>query len=153
MLVVGKGAASGKEEGKFSALLAPRQPDWVASQGCRKESTAVQSCWTWVKRAFILPIRCRQRAKRNTSMPIEVKPAVTRVQAYSPTGAYPCRSRHDGGGHRDERHGQPPCRRARRFPPSSRLRWLCHEYRLPKYLRTIRSIILSSGRPQRGHAC
>ncbi|AHJ91709.1 hypothetical protein ABNIH22_05412 [Acinetobacter baumannii ABNIH22] len=36
MLVVGKGAASGKEEGKFSALLAPRQPDWVASQGCRK---------------------------------------------------------------------------------------------------------------------
>ncbi|HFP4508630.1 TPA: hypothetical protein ACHGKK_004767, partial [Escherichia coli] len=21
---------------KFSALLAPRQPDWVASQGCRK---------------------------------------------------------------------------------------------------------------------
>lgn len=25
---------------------------------------------------------------------------------------------------------QPPCRRARRFPPSSRLRWLCHEYRL-----------------------
>jgi len=27
---------SGKEEGKFSALLAPRQPDWVASQGCRK---------------------------------------------------------------------------------------------------------------------
>ena len=24
----------------------------------------------------------------------------------------------------------PPCRRARRFPPSSRLRWLCHEYRL-----------------------
>ncbi|MFK9419451.1 DUF3363 domain-containing protein, partial [Escherichia coli] len=26
-----------------------------------KESTAVQSCWTWVKRAFILPIRytCR----------------------------------------------------------------------------------------------
>ncbi|WP_250665322.1 hypothetical protein, partial [Escherichia coli] len=36
VLVVGKGAASGKEEGKFSALLAPRQPDWVASQGCRK---------------------------------------------------------------------------------------------------------------------
>lgn len=36
LLVVGKGAASGKEEGKFSALLAPRQPDWVASQGCRK---------------------------------------------------------------------------------------------------------------------
>ena len=31
-----QGAASGKEEGKFSALLAPRQPDWVASQGCRK---------------------------------------------------------------------------------------------------------------------
>ncbi len=24
---------------------------------------------------------------------------------------------------------------------------------VPKYLRTIRSIILSSGRPQRGHAC
>ncbi|MFX6439017.1 MULTISPECIES: hypothetical protein [Acinetobacter] len=22
-----------------------------------KESTAVQSCWTWVKRAFILPVR------------------------------------------------------------------------------------------------
>ncbi|EPG8192817.1 hypothetical protein LF361_003588, partial [Acinetobacter baumannii] len=34
--IIGKGAASGKEEGKFSALLAPRQPDWVASQGCRK---------------------------------------------------------------------------------------------------------------------
>ncbi|WP_343514370.1 hypothetical protein, partial [Acinetobacter baumannii] len=25
--------------------------------GVSKESTAVQSCWTWVKRAFILPIR------------------------------------------------------------------------------------------------
>ena len=36
MLVVGKGAASGKEEGKFSALLAPRQPDWVASQGVER---------------------------------------------------------------------------------------------------------------------
>ncbi|MCL8867159.1 hypothetical protein MU671_25470, partial [Salmonella enterica subsp. enterica serovar Enteritidis] len=32
--------------------------------GVSKESTAVQSCWTWVKRAFILPIRCRQRAKK-----------------------------------------------------------------------------------------
>ncbi|WKU18568.1 tyrosine-type recombinase/integrase [Advenella alkanexedens] len=26
-----------------------------------KESTAVQSCWTWVKRAFILPIRKKEK--------------------------------------------------------------------------------------------
>src|SRR5690625_7821759 len=29
-----------------------------------KESTADQICWTREKRAFILPIRCRQRAKK-----------------------------------------------------------------------------------------
>ncbi|QIP22673.1 hypothetical protein HA514_24240 (plasmid) [Enterobacter kobei] len=37
-----------------------------------KESTAVQSCWTWVKRAFILPIRARdlsQAVKELWAMP------------------------------------------------------------------------------------
>ncbi|MCV3165313.1 hypothetical protein, partial [Enterococcus faecalis] len=44
--------------------------------GVSKESTAVQSCWTWVKRAFILPIRMIQTAdelhlKEKVKKPIE----------------------------------------------------------------------------------
>ncbi|MCB1669293.1 MAG: hypothetical protein KDI24_13140 [Pseudomonadales bacterium] len=46
VLAVGKGAASGKEEGEFSALLAPRQPDSGCIAGVPRESTAIQSCWT-----------------------------------------------------------------------------------------------------------
>ncbi len=40
--------------------------------GVSKESTAVQSCWTWVKRAFILPIRAAFQAAtmRAMSMPM-----------------------------------------------------------------------------------
>lgn len=46
-----------REEGGFSAYLAPCQPD---SQGITRlpgDSTAVSGCWTWVKRVFILLIR------------------------------------------------------------------------------------------------
>ncbi|MCZ6372447.1 hypothetical protein O4N73_25175, partial [Vibrio parahaemolyticus] len=35
--------------------------------GVSKESTAVQSCWTWVKRAFILPIRKERDLQRHPS--------------------------------------------------------------------------------------
>ncbi len=73
--------------GTFSVAGSPS-----AGLGCiagAERSTAVQSCWTWVKGVYSSYTLSVQ--KRNTSMPIEVKPAVSaRVQAYSrPTGAYP----------------------------------------------------------------
>jgi hypothetical protein len=45
-----------KEEGEFSASLAPRKPVSGCIAGVPREPTTVRSCWTWVKRAFILPI-------------------------------------------------------------------------------------------------
>src|SRR5690625_7826883 len=47
----------------FSVAGSP-SAGWGCIAGWSKESAAVRSCWTWVKRSFILPIRCRQRAKK-----------------------------------------------------------------------------------------
>ncbi|PQJ04196.1 hypothetical protein CV951_019760, partial [Acinetobacter baumannii] len=72
VLVVGKGAASGKEEGKFSALLAPRQPDWVASPGCRKSPLRAKAvglqryqskCCVHSAAAGIRRAGCRKRSR------------------------------------------------------------------------------------------
>ena len=67
-------------------------------------------------------------------------------------GAYPCRSRWRWSPRRKTRPAAMPTRKAVSavIAPSLALPRIPS---VPKYLRTIRSIILSSGRPQRGHAC
>ena len=92
-------------------------------------------------------------------MPIEVvKPVQCErgFKPYSPTGALPCRSRHDGGGHRDEktRPAAMPTRKAVSAVIAPSLGFATNTVCAEIFAHhKVDSLSCRRVAPQRGHAC